>query len=127
MVLFQSANCVFIYVLFHHSDLPYKAFTYASMRNQYKALLPKYRALVYHGDTDLACNFLLGQEFVNSLGQKEKSQRRAWIYNNQVAGFVREFDRITYMTVKGAGHQVPQDKAPQALQMFANFLSNSPQ
>ena len=109
-----------------NSNIPYKQ-TYANMYNQYKALLPNYRALVYHGDTDLACNFLMGQEFVNSLGQDEKSQRRAWIYKNQIAGFVHEFDHITYMTVKGAGHMVPQWKSPQALQMFTNFLSNSPQ
>ena len=111
---------------FINSEIPYQS-TYANMYNQYKALLPNYRALVYHGDTDLACNFLMGQEFVNSLGQEETSKRRAWIYKNQIAGFVHEFDRITYMTVKGAGHMVPQWKAPQALQMFANFLSNSPQ
>ncbi len=97
------------------------------MYNQYKALLPNYRALIYHGDTDLACNFLGGQEFVNSLGQKEIAQRRAWVVNNQIAGFVQEFENITYMTVKGAGHMVPQWRAPQALQMFENFLNNQPQ
>ncbi|XP_072013118.1 lysosomal protective protein-like isoform X1 [Amphiura filiformis] len=108
------------------SDINYKTI-YADMYKQYNALLAKYRILIYHGDTDLACNFLGGQEFVNSLGQQEKAQRRAWIYKNQIAGFVHEFENITYMTVKGAGHMVPQWKAPQALQMFTNFLNNKPQ
>ena len=97
------------------------------MYPQYKQLLTSYRALIYHGDTDLACNFLGGQEFVNSLGQQEIAQRRPWIYKNQVAGFVHAFDRITYMTVKGSGHMVPQWRAPQALQMITNFLNNAPQ
>lgn len=108
------------------SDLDYTQ-QYETMYPQYKQLLTSYRALIYHGDTDLCCNFLGGQEFVNSLGQQEIAQRRTWIYKNQVAGFVHAFDRITYMTVKGSGHMVPQWRAPQALQMITNFLNNAPQ
>ena len=43
--------------------------------------------------------------------------------NKQIAGFVTEYEGISFMTVKGAGHMVPSDKPRQALKMFKQFLS----
>ncbi|XP_078688786.1 lysosomal protective protein-like [Branchiostoma floridae x Branchiostoma belcheri] len=98
---------------------------YSTMHDQYLALLPKYRALVYNGDTDMACNFLGDQWFVESLKQPVLAARKPWTYNNQVAGFIKQFQNLTFVTVKGAGHMVPQWKPGQALAMITNFLHNS--
>ena len=44
---------------------------YATMKEVYQKLLSMgVRALVYNGDTDMACNFLGDQWFVEDLGQK---------------------------------------------------------
>jgi serine carboxypeptidase-like clade 2 len=45
-----------------------------------------------------------------------------WHTDNQVSGFVKYFERITFMTVKGSGHMVPMDKPAEALHMFDMFL-----
>ncbi|XP_070574647.1 lysosomal protective protein-like isoform X2 [Ptychodera flava] len=96
--------------------------TYKSMHAQYRALVTKYRGLVYNGDTDMACNFLGDQWFVESLQLKETQARKQWLCDNQIAGFYHRFQNLTYTTVKGAGHMVPQWKPRQALQMLNNFL-----
>ncbi|XP_070574652.1 lysosomal protective protein-like [Ptychodera flava] len=98
---------------------------YRSMYDQFKTLLTQYRGMVYNGDTDMACNFLGDQWFVESLKLNETQKRQQWIYNNQVAGFYHKFDRLTYVTVKGAGHMVPQWKPGQSLLMFENFLNGT--
>ena len=93
----------------------------------FQTLLPNYRALLYNGDADIVCNFLGDQKFVEELGQPVLGNRRAWRYRTQVAGFVKEYKQITFMTVKDSGHMVPQVTPGPALQMITNFLNNKPQ
>lgn len=99
---------------------------YTSMTEQYNYLLSHVRAMIYHGDTDTMCNFIGGQWFVESLGREVLNPYRPWVYGNQTAGFVKDFNNITYVTVLGSGHMVPEDRPAQALQMFTNFLNNEP-
>jgi len=101
---------------------------YQEMDQFYETLLRfKKRVLVYNGDLDLACNFLGDQWFVNRLGAPLQSPKRHWLVvdekgQNQIAGFVKDFENISFMTVKGAGHMVPTDKPKEALEMFKRFL-----
>ncbi|KAK1337687.1 hypothetical protein QTO34_002320 [Cnephaeus nilssonii] len=106
---------------------------YQSMSSQYLKLLApqKYRILLYNGDVDMACNFMGDEWFVDSLNQKMEVQRRPWLVNygdsgEQIAGFVKEFSHITFLTIKGAGHMVPTDKPQAALTMFSRFLNKQP-
>jgi len=53
----------------------------------------------------------------------------AWNYqaadeSDQIGGYIKMFDRISWVTVKGAGHMVPTDKPIQAYQIFQAFLDN---
>lgn len=90
----------------------------------------KYRILLYNGDCDAVCNFLANQWFVNALGLEEEVQWRPWLYNaggeDQVAGFVKEYDNIAFVTVKGAGHYAPADKPIAMQQLLYNFLDKKP-
>ncbi|CAI5686424.1 unnamed protein product [Oreochromis niloticus] len=104
---------------------------YMDVRKQYLKLLGAlYRILVYNGDVDMACNFMGDEWFVESLQQQVQVQRRPWIYEDvdgqQVGGFVKEFDNIVFLTVKGSGHMVPTDKPAAAFTMFTRFIKKLP-
>ncbi|GFO01417.1 carboxypeptidase [Plakobranchus ocellatus] len=105
---------------------------YNTMTPQYEAAIQKkLRILVYNGDVDMACNFLGDEWFVDSLHPQNPQQRKAWYYKaadgtTQNAGFVKSFDQITFVTVKGSGHMVPTDKPRPGIEMFINFIQNKP-
>ncbi|XP_072489690.1 lysosomal protective protein-like [Notamacropus eugenii] len=99
---------------------------YMDMGPFYQELLQSnIRILVYNGDTDMACNFLGAEKFVESLNQPVMTPYQPWYYKRQVAGFFREYEQITFLTVKGSGHMVPQYRPVQALKMFESFLRNT--
>ncbi|XP_038663064.1 lysosomal protective protein-like [Scyliorhinus canicula] len=99
---------------------------YNNMQDFYLKLLSKgLRALVYNGDTDMVCNFLGENWFVQSLNQKKTMDYQPWIYNNQIAGFHERYGNLTFLTVKGAGHLVPEWAPARALNMIRSFLANA--
>lgn len=82
------------------------------------------RVWYYNGDTDLACNFLGDQQYVDQFNLPVRQERRIWKVNGQIAGYVKDFLGMSFMTVRGAGHMVPQDKPEEALVLFKAFLLN---
>ncbi|GCB64056.1 hypothetical protein scyTo_0011701 [Scyliorhinus torazame] len=99
---------------------------YDNMQDFYLQLLSKgLRALVYNGDTDMVCNFLGENWFVQSLNQKKTMDYQPWIYRNQIAGFHERYGNLTFLTVKGAGHLVPEWAPARALNMIRSFLANA--
>ncbi|XP_040009848.1 cathepsin A-like isoform X2 [Xiphias gladius] len=98
---------------------------YPTMKDVYLKLLSLgLRALVYNGDTDMACNFLGDQLFVEDLGLKATTKYQRWMHEDQIAGFYQEFGNITFLTIKGAGHMVPQWAPGPAFHMFQSFITN---
>ena len=88
-------------------------------------------AVVYNGDTDMACDFLGDEWFVEDLNYTSISEYREWFidatqsYNSeQVGGWTIDYDRISFVTVRGSGHMVPQYKPEAALKMFQYFLEH---
>ncbi|XP_071959695.1 lysosomal protective protein-like [Antedon mediterranea] len=100
--------------------------TYDTMFTQYQSLLQKYRGMVYNGDIDMACNFLGDEWFVESLKLDKVGDRREWVVNSQIAGFVQDYKNLSLVTIKGAGHMVPQDKPAESLKMFTSFINSIP-
>ena len=45
------------------------------------------------------------------------------ISDQQVGGWVTEYEGLTFATVKGAGHMVPQYRPESAFAMFTRFLN----
>jgi carboxypeptidase C (cathepsin A) len=80
------------------------------------------RILVYSGDTDAAVPFTGTREWIGKLGLPVVTPYHSWLYNEQVAGYAIQYRGLTFVTVKGAGHIVPQLKRPQALVMINAFL-----
>ncbi|MGH0142291.1 UNVERIFIED_CONTAM: hypothetical protein FKN15_002873 [Acipenser sinensis] len=74
---------------------------YTTMIDFYLKLLAQgLRVLVYNGDTDMACNFLGDQWFVEQLNMKKTTEYQHWLYDNQIAGFYEQFSNLTFLTVK---------------------------
>uniref|UniRef100_A0A7E4W707 Carboxypeptidase n=1 Tax=Panagrellus redivivus TaxID=6233 RepID=A0A7E4W707_PANRE len=103
--------------------------THTDVSKEFQTLLGNIRILTYNGDVDTVCNFALNTEFVASLGLdlKDGSENSAeWYYNNEtprVAGFVTKYTKnLDFVTIRGSGHFVPQDKPREALQLIYNFI-----
>ncbi|KAK5980516.1 Carboxypeptidase [Trichostrongylus colubriformis] len=97
---------------------------------------PNFRFLVYNGDVDTACNYLGDSWFIRDVAKENNlkpEDRIPWFFseNNQLAGFVQRYTgkggqgikvSVDVLTVKGAGHMVPNDRPGPSVQMITNFL-----
>ncbi|XP_038068510.1 lysosomal protective protein-like [Patiria miniata] len=106
---------------------------YPDMSSVYTDLLNtfKYRLLVYSGDQDATHNFLGNEWFVTGLGRQAEVQWRPWLFKNalgqdQVAGFVKEYDNIAYLSIKNAGFWAPQDQPLATSLLIYNFIYKRP-
>eukprot|EP00029_Vermamoeba_vermiformis_P002800 TRINITY_DN13162_c0_g1_i1.p1 TRINITY_DN13162_c0_g1~~TRINITY_DN13162_c0_g1_i1.p1 ORF type:complete len:468 (-),score=109.39 TRINITY_DN13162_c0_g1_i1:96-1469(-) len=112
----------------YNSDIP-------SMVPYYQYLVGKnIKVLAYSGDADSVCPYT-GTEYwtSNMLGLPEKQAWRQWTYKaekhggEQVGGMVTEYaGPLYFVTIKGAGHMVPQFKPEQGFVMFDRFLNDKP-
>ncbi|KAF3323736.1 serine carboxypeptidase 1-like protein [Carex littledalei] len=98
-----------------------------SMLEYHKNLTTQgYRALIYSGDHDLCIPFTGTEAWTRELGYKTIDKWRPWFFNDQVAGYVRGYDHnLTFMTVKGSGHAVPEYKPKEALAFYRRWLSGT--
>ena len=102
---------------------------YPSLLAVYKQMIPRYRVLVYNGDTDPGCNYLGDELCTAALGQPETEAWRPWFFKDtegeQVGGYVTAYaNDVTFLTVKGSGHMVPQFKPQPAVTFFSRFLKH---
>lgn len=109
------------------TSIPYNG-NIDSLLPLYPTLISRYRTLIYNGDVDCCVPWSDNQMWTSSLGYAVADPWRPWKVNGQVAGYVTVYseNNFTFLTVKGAGHMVPQYKPVQAFAMFQRFLSNSP-
>ncbi|XP_016504046.1 serine carboxypeptidase-like 20 [Nicotiana tabacum] len=95
-----------------------------SMIKYHKNLTARgYRALIYSGDHDMCVPFTGSEKWTRSLGYKIVDEWRPWYVNEQVAGFIQGYDNnLIFLTIKGAGHTVPEYKPREALAFYARWL-----
>ncbi|KHJ83232.1 serine carboxypeptidase, partial [Oesophagostomum dentatum] len=100
----------------------------------------KFRFLIYNGDVDTMCNYLGDAWHIRDVAKENNftaGSRYPWFFsgNNQVGGFAQTYTgtggkgisiTIDVLTVKGAGHMVPNDRPGPSLQMITNFMFLSP-
>ena len=85
------------------------------------------RVLIYSGDTDLSVPFNGNQAWIKNLKLevvKKWTQWRAYGDKNNVSGYYIKYKGLTFCTVKGTGHMVPEWKPKEAYYMFSKFLNN---
>ncbi|CAN0859670.1 Serine carboxypeptidase-like 20 [Linum grandiflorum] len=88
-----------------------------------------YRALIYSGDHDMCVPYTGTEAWTSSLGYNVIDEWRPWISgdDNQVAGYLEGYEHnLTFLTIKGAGHTVPEYKPRESLDFFARFLDGKP-
>ena len=84
------------------------------------------RILIYSGDTDMAVPYNGNQAWIKNLGlevEKPWKQWRAFNDMDNVAGYYIKYKGLTFCTVKGTGHMVPQWKPKEAFHMFIKFIN----
>eukprot|EP01063_Lacrimia_lanifica_P035052 TRINITY_DN6599_c0_g2_i1.p1 TRINITY_DN6599_c0_g2~~TRINITY_DN6599_c0_g2_i1.p1 ORF type:complete len:460 (+),score=166.85 TRINITY_DN6599_c0_g2_i1:68-1447(+) len=105
---------------------------YSSMVPLYQAMSPHWRVLVYNGDVDPGCSYVMNEACVTSVGKPVKEEWREWHYDDaafgrQVAGYATEYEGdLWFVTIHGAGHMSPQWKPAQAYTMLSRFLARTP-
>ena len=83
------------------------------------------RALVYSGDVDMCLPFTGTEAWTSSLKLPVRRPWRQWHVKDQVAGFNVRYEGLTYVTIRGAGHMVPELKPREALHMFSSWLEDA--
>ncbi|XP_004510209.1 serine carboxypeptidase-like 20 [Cicer arietinum] len=99
-----------------------------SMIKYHKNLTSRgYRALIFSGDHDMCVPFTGSQAWTRSIGYKIVDEWRPWLSNGQVVGYTQGYDNnLTFLTIKGAGHTVPEYKPQEALDFYKRFLAGLP-
>jgi len=86
------------------------------------------RTMVYNGDTDPSINSFNAQNWTSYIGLNEEQSWRPWTLDScqRMGGYITTYEGdFSFVTIRGAGHMVPEYKAPQALTMIRNFIQNT--
>ncbi|KAK6122205.1 hypothetical protein DH2020_044051 [Rehmannia glutinosa] len=97
-----------------------------SMIKYHKNLTSRgYRALIYSGDHDMCVPFTGTEAWTRSVGYKTVDEWRPWMVTDQVAGYIQGYENnLTFLTVKGSGHTVPEYKPREALEFYSRWLED---
>ncbi|KAL5700345.1 Serine carboxypeptidase-like 26 [Ranunculus cassubicifolius] len=78
---------------------------------------------VYSGDADGRVPVTGSRYWIEAMGLPLKASWRSWYHKNQVGGRVVDYDGLTFVTVRGAGHLVPLNKGSESLALLHSYLS----
>ncbi|XP_008794935.2 serine carboxypeptidase 1-like [Phoenix dactylifera] len=85
-----------------------------------------YRALIFSGDHDMCVPFTGSEAWTRSLGFRIVDEWRPWFFDEQVAGYIQGYEHnLTFLTIKGAGHTVPEYKPGEALTFYSRWLAST--
>ncbi|CAN1798581.1 Serine carboxypeptidase-like 28 [Linum perenne] len=100
-----------------------------SMLPIFKELIAaKIRIWVFSGDADAILPVTATRHSIRALNLRTIINWSAWYDENnnkqQVGGWMQEYNGLTLVTVRGAGHEVPLTTPKLAFFLFNNFLTN---
>ena len=85
------------------------------------------RVMLYSGDTDPAVNSFSIQNWTLHLGYSPTQTWRPWTLDGcrRMGGYVTRYkERFDFLTIRGAGHMVPQYKPEPAFEFLRSWLAN---
>ncbi|XP_050262008.1 serine carboxypeptidase-like 18 isoform X2 [Quercus robur] len=86
--------------------------------------------LVFSGDHDMTVTHIAAEQWINSLDLTIDTEWRPWFVDGQVAGYTRRYTnsgyRLTYATIKGAGHSPTEYKRKECYDMFHRWIHYYP-
>merc|ERR1712194_492206 len=91
------------------------------------ALETNLRVLIYNGDADPSLNSFRGESFTRGVGLKETEAWRPWTLDgkNRMGGYVTRYEGdFDYLTIRGAGHMVPQYKPEASTAFLKAWIAN---
>ena len=111
---------------YHRTEADERVDVYPALLNE-----AKLRVLIYNGEADACVPWLDNEELARTLAAQQglavQQGWRAWESLGQVAGYVTSYaSNLTFATVKGAGHMVPEVKPQQAWTLFSKFINSQP-
>jgi serine carboxypeptidase-like clade 2 len=107
----------------HYSDADLRS----SMLDVYRDVFSEsLRIMVYSGDVDGIVPVYGSRLWIDSLELPILDSWRHWMLDKMVAGYVQKYDKLTFATVRGAGHMVPGTQPDRALAMFTRFIQDQP-
>ncbi|KAJ0020265.1 hypothetical protein Pint_31572 [Pistacia integerrima] len=80
------------------------------------------RVWIYSGDVDGRVPITSSRYSINSLNLPIQTVWHPWYINDEVGGYVVEYQGVTLATVRGAGHLAPSYQPERALLMISSFL-----
>ncbi|ESR66817.1 serine carboxypeptidase-like 29 [Citrus sinensis] len=81
------------------------------------------RIWMFSGDTDAVIPVTSTRYSIDALNLPTVKPWRAWYDDGQVGGWTQEYAGLTFVTVRGAGHEVPLHRPKPALTLIKSFLS----
>jgi serine carboxypeptidase-like clade 2 len=81
---------------------------------------------LYNGDWDDVVPYPDTLKNLEKMNIRPVGVYKPWFVGEDHAGFFQLYDELTVITVKGAGHMVPENKREAAFQMFYNFINGRP-
>ncbi|KAG7976577.1 hypothetical protein I3843_06G156700 [Carya illinoinensis] len=88
------------------------------------------QVLIYNGDHDLVIPNIGTQEWIKVLNLTIVNDWHSWLVDGQVAGYTIKYSsngyRLTYATIKGAGHSPQEYKRRESFHMFDRFIHYFP-
>ena len=90
-------------------------------------LLTKYTVLLYYGQFDFRDGGFGSTEWINNIPwrfNKEflEANRTVWMVNDDLAGYVQEYQNLKRVDVVGCGHLCPQEQPLNTRKMLEKFL-----
>ncbi|KAM0021042.1 putative carboxypeptidase D [Helianthus debilis subsp. tardiflorus] len=83
------------------------------------------RIWIFSGDTDGVLPVTCARQSINALNLTTVGPWRPWYEGDQVGGWTQEYEGLTFVAVKGAGHEVPLHKPKEALTLLKSFLTGT--
>eukprot|EP00605_Chrysophyceae_sp_TOSAG23-4_P002177 GSChrysophyteH1.ASY1.ANO1.2407.1 assembled CDS len=101
-------------------------------RDLYPRLIGNMDVLIYNGDVDSCVPYTDNEAWTENMGYSVSQAWAPWAVTYDVSderddnGSIRPGRTFTFLTVRGAGHMVPQTQPAAALEMWRRFLGYDP-